>query len=850
MHLRSLALRNYRVYRSVDLEFPDGLIGIYGANGSGKSTLIEALRWALYGDSRTDKWELRTAGVGDDVRVELVFEHEGNTFDVRRRLKGRNLTPEVEVFLNGQLAAQSVREANAYLARVVGMDQRAFLASVCAQQKELTAFATMVPGDRRKLILDLLGVSPVERALANVREQGRDAKTAASGARAGLPDLAELETAAAAAGEELRRAEQAEAEAAAAEAGAAAALAAAEQATGAAEQAAKALEELRAKAGLARAAADGHRQEAERHEARAAEADRLGPEIEAAAARVAELATAAAPLEALEQAREQAAARANLVTALEEARGRQRTSERALRKAEADAEGGAGLVAARVEAEQTLTGLDEQLAAARERHAQLSEATGAAANRLEAATRAGSAAADLDPDAPCPTCGQPLGAAHAELRRRHDAELAAASAAHAAAAEARQQAIAAGKALAERRAALAAILEQARAAETRAAKATALVEAAGAALEQNLADVAARQLALDQAPDPGFDPDAWARARQAAKAGQEAALALAGLERRVAQADAERGLAKQALARADQADARAAALDAEAAALGPADAELAAAREQQKAAGLAATAAHGAHSAAAQALDGAGRLAQARQAALDAEAAALGPADAVLAEARERQKAASAAATTAHGARSAAAQALAGARRLDQAHQAALEAGRAQHERVAGLEEQAAYLQRLADLVAGFRLHLVSRLGRRLSVESAALFAELTDHEYQDLVVDPENYAIRIADAGTEYELSRFSGSENDLASLSLRVAVSLVIAESAGELGLLVLDEVLGALDRERRERMLEALTRLQGRFRQVLLVTHNDEVKDLLPAAIEVRKGPDRTSLATLRG
>src|SRR4029450_8873797 len=202
------------------------------------------------------------------------------------------------------------------------------------------------------------------------------------------------------------------------------------------------------------------------------------------------------------------------------------------------------------------------------------------------------------------------------------------------------------------------------------------------------------------------------------------------------------------------------------------------------------------------------------------------------------------------GTRGAAAQARAGAARLAEARQAALDAGRAQHERVAGLEEEGAYLQKLGDLVAGFRLHLVSRLGRRLSVESAALFAELTDHEYQDLVVDPEDPPLRIADAGTEYELSRFSGSENDLASLSLRVAVSLVIAESAGELGLLVLDEVPGALARGRRERMLEALTRLQGRFRQVLLVTHNDEVKDLLPAAIEVRKGPDRTSVAALRG
>ena len=194
---------------------------------------------------------------------------------------------------------------------------------------------------------------------------------------------------------------------------------------------------------------------------------------------MAELASAAAPLAALEQAREQAAVRANLVTALEEAKGRQKTSERALAKAEADAEGAAGLVAARVDAEQALGDLDEQLAAARERHAELSEAAGAAANRLAAATEAGAAAADLDPGAPCPTCGQPLGAAHAELRRRHDQELAAATAANAAAVEARRQAITAGKALAERRAALAGLLEQARAAETRAAKAVALVEAAG-----------------------------------------------------------------------------------------------------------------------------------------------------------------------------------------------------------------------------------------------------------------------------------------------------------------------------------------------------------------------------------
>jgi DNA repair protein SbcC/Rad50 len=793
MHLRSLSLRNYRVYRSVDLELPDGLVGIYGPNGGGKTSLIEAIRYACYGDARTDKWELRTAGVGEDVRVELVFEHEGNTYDVRRRLKGRNLTPEVEVYLNGQLAAQSVREANAYLARVLGMDQRAFLASVCAQQKELTAFATMVPGERRRLVLDLLGVSPVERALANVRERARDAKATSQGARAGLPDLAELEAAAADAAAEQAAAEQADLAAAAAEQAARERLAVAEQAAAAAERTARTLEELRGQARLARTEAAGHRQQAERHEDRAAQADRLGPEIEAAAARVAELTAAAASLDALEQAREQAARRAHLAQALEEAHGRRRTSERALAKAQRDAEGAEELERARAAADEAVEAADAALAAARERHAELSEAAGAAAARLEAARTTAELVAALDPEAPCPTCGQPLGDRHAEVRHRHAEELEAAGRRHREAVEAKRAAVAEGKRLAERRAALVGERERAAAAEAKAAKAAALAEAAADALELATADVAARQAALDEAPDPGFDADAWRRAKQAAEARQQAAIALAELERRLAQAEEERGLAKEALARADKADGRAAAVDAEAARLGPADAELAAARERQRAAGEAATAAHG-----------------------------------------ERRRTA---------------EALAAARRRGQDRAQALEAARAQHERVAGLEEEAAYLHRLADLVAGFRLHLVSRLGRRLSVEAAGLFAELTDHEYQDLVVDPEDYAIRIADAGTEHELARFSGSENDLASLSLRVAVSLVIAEAAGELGLLVLDEVLGALDRERRELMLNALTRLQGRFRQVLLVTHNDEVKDLLPAAIEVRRNADRTSTATLR-
>src|SRR5207244_9906165 len=131
---------------------------------------------------------------------------------------------------------------------------------------------------------------------------------------------------------------------------------------------------------------------------------------------------------------------------------------------------------------------------------------------------------------------------------------------------------------------------------------------------------------------------------------------------------------------------------------------------------------------------------------------------------------------------------------------------------------------RLSELLGAFRNELVGAVGPRLSRQAASLFAELTDHEYDELRVDPDTYEVKVVDAGVEYGMDRFSGSETDLANLALRVAISEHVRfQSGGAVGLLVLDEVFGSLDPDRKARMLMALERLRGRFRQVLVVTHD---------------------------
>ena len=177
--------------------------------------------------------------------------------------------------------------------------------------------------------------------------------------------------------------------------------------------------------------------------------------------------------------------------------------------------------------------------------------------------------------------------------------------------------------------------------------------------------------------------------------------------------------------------------------------------------------------------------------------------------------------------------------------------GRAQHAQLADIESEARHRARAADLLVQFRYSVVFCVGARLAEQAAALFGELTDGEYEDIEVDPETFQLQISDGGKFYGLDRFSGSETDLANLALRVAISEHVRfQSGGAVGLLVLDEVFGPLDDERKTRMLQALERLRGRFRQVLVVTHDSEIKEQLPNAIEVVKRPGRRATARLLG
>jgi len=195
MIIRSLHLQNYRLYQDQLVEFPNGLIGIVGKNGAGKSTLIEAIGWCLYGNNaaRTTKEEIKRTGAGprDDCKVTLEFTLGDDSLRIERELRGSNASGMASLFLNGNSRPEvsGVLEVSNYIARRTGMDYVAFFTSVFAKQKELNALSDLQPGKRKETIMRLLRIDKVDDVISNIRADMRSSKDKIDFIRPTLKDL-------------------------------------------------------------------------------------------------------------------------------------------------------------------------------------------------------------------------------------------------------------------------------------------------------------------------------------------------------------------------------------------------------------------------------------------------------------------------------------------------------------------------------------------------------------------------------------------------------------------------------------------------------------------------------------
>ncbi len=198
MIIKRLTLKNYRRFRSLDLEVPENIIGILGRNGSGKTTIVESIGWCLYGNRirRTDKQDIPSqfCSPKDVTAVTLEFELQGENYRIHREMRGKSAIVEAAIYrgdLTEPIAVQE-RGVNEMVDKLLNLDYRSFFISVFARQKDLAALSMFRPEERKKSIARLINIDAIERARKEVRTDRNIKSEKKTGMESHLVDEKEL----------------------------------------------------------------------------------------------------------------------------------------------------------------------------------------------------------------------------------------------------------------------------------------------------------------------------------------------------------------------------------------------------------------------------------------------------------------------------------------------------------------------------------------------------------------------------------------------------------------------------------------------------------------------------------
>ncbi|MEP6494037.1 MAG: SMC family ATPase [bacterium] len=802
MRLNSLHLWNFRQHVDTHIDFETGITGIIGPNGSGKSTLLEAIAWALYGmpAARGTRESIRSnrAKSGDAVKVELDFELGGHRYLVSRKLTS------AELYLDGAAApiATSISGVTDLIRRRLGMSRDEFFNTYFTGQKDLSVMAAMGPTERAQFLSRVLGYERLRTAQVLVRDRRSSIVAETTGLRSAMP---EPETVARAFSEAEARVQSAAVIAKSSAARRTSSRTAFEAMTPRWEQMQRerdALQTLVAEIRIAEGARSSLERDTTRIEGELAEIATAREELAGLQGDLAQLAAAQAELKEQDRANNEEARRRTLADTAkglteELARLRDRHSKIETAPAlEIEATEALSLERAALELTQGQfeTGQTDWVRDKQEAETKRQ----ALLEQLRDVEHQRNQIVELGENGMCPICARPLGTHFRDVLGVLDTQIESITVDgkyFRARMEQLEAMPAEVKALDERRRYLSDSVTKL---ERRLAKVQAVIPE----LETLTKDIVAKakrhgvvdaELATITATyDADRHRDVRVLIERLSPLAARAAAIMAQLEREPVLL-VDRDAARSSLA---QADLRAR--------------ELAGRREQIKFSEESFGDMREQYEQAAAELRSAELASVAADADLSAARESFEAADRIRAELARNEK-----------------------------HLAALVRDRRLHDE-------------LDRAFSDLRTDLNQALRPEISDLASRYIRELTDGRYSDIELDESYNVIVLEDALPKPVIS---GGEEDLANLVLRLAISEMIAERAGQaFSLLILDEVFGSLDDVRRHNVVDLLRRLQDRFEQVILITHIDSVREGLDRVVAVRydeeSGTSRVAMETSAG
>lgn len=176
-----ITLKNFLSYRDATLDFR-GLhtACICGQNGAGKSSLLEAITWAIWGQSRVASENDVIHTGAKEVRVDFIFQNNQQTHRIirtRHRKQGTSLEFQVEI-PNGfkSLTQKGVRATQLLIIANLKLDYDTFINSSYLRQGRADEFMVRRPSERKQILADLLKLDQYEKLADQAKDLSKQFK--------------------------------------------------------------------------------------------------------------------------------------------------------------------------------------------------------------------------------------------------------------------------------------------------------------------------------------------------------------------------------------------------------------------------------------------------------------------------------------------------------------------------------------------------------------------------------------------------------------------------------------------------------------------------------------------------
>jgi len=182
---RRLVLTNFLSYRDGDLDFRGLHVAcIAGPNGAGKSSLLEAIAWAIWGQSRVASEDDIIYQGEMETQVSFWFEQGGQGYRIlrrRHRHHGSSLEFQLDTPTGYRVLTQGgLRATQQLICQHLRLDYTTFINSAYLRQGRADEFMAKRPGDRKQVLADLLQLYRYDRIADQAREQVRQIKATLS----------------------------------------------------------------------------------------------------------------------------------------------------------------------------------------------------------------------------------------------------------------------------------------------------------------------------------------------------------------------------------------------------------------------------------------------------------------------------------------------------------------------------------------------------------------------------------------------------------------------------------------------------------------------------------------------